>query len=331
MLRCRGLLLTDALRLSHGDAPGVAPLPLKREPNRFAPVFVLAPARSHTSVITTMVGRHPDLAGVPELKLFAYPTLGELEDSLPPFWIKRGVTHRSPGLVRAVAEFAFGGQTLTSLALAHGWLRERRHWSGADVFDVLMEPMRPRCCVEKSPEHVESDATLARLATAYPRARYLHLTRHPLTTQQSMARHMERIAGRAGSDDQPMAGIQAWFVTHARILQFADELPGSRYLRIRSEDVLNDQRASLAKIVAWLGLRADDSAINAMADPGASPFACFAPQGSGVVGGNDPDFLKDPTPHRVELPPNLDPPPGWPGEAEVWNVVRCLGDKLGYG
>lgn len=302
-----------------------------REPNRFAPIFVLAPARSHTSVITTMVGRHPDLADVPELKLFAYPTLGELEDSLPRFWIERGVTHRSPGLVRALAEFAFGGQTLDSLAMAHAWLRERRRWSGADVLDVLMEHMEPRCCVEKSPEHADSDATLARLAGAYPRARYLHLTRHPVTTQQSMARHMGPIAGRAGSDDQRIAGIQAWFVTHERILRFAEGLPGSRYLRVRSEDVLNDQRASLRRIAAWLGLHAGDSAINAMANPATSPFACFGPEASGVIGGNDHGFLKNPTPHRVELPSTVDAPPGWLGEAEVWNVVRSLGAELGYG
>jgi hypothetical protein len=278
-----------------------------------------------------MVGRHPDLADVPELKLFAYPTLGELEGSLPRFWIERGVTHRSPGLVRAIAEFLFGGQTLTSLAVARAWLSERRQWSGADLFDVLMERAHPRCCVEKSPEHVDSDETLARLADAYPRARYLHLTRHPVTTQQSMARHMERIAGRASSDDQPMAGIQAWFVTHERILRFADGLPGSRYLRVRSEDVLNDQWASLRRIAAWLGLRADDSAISAMANPATSPFACFGPQVSGVIGGNDHGFLKDPTPRRVELPTTLDPPAGWPEGPDIWNVVCALGAKLGYG
>jgi hypothetical protein len=278
-----------------------------------------------------MIGRHPDLVDVPELKLFAYPTFGELEDSLPRFWIERGVTHRSPGLVRAIAEFLFGGQTLTSLAMARAWLSERRQWSGADLFDVLMERAHPRRCVEKSPEHVDSDATLARLAGAYPRARYLHLTRHPVTTQQSMARHMERIAGRAGSGDQPMAGIQAWFVTHERILRFADGLLGSQYLRIRSEDVLNDQGATLREIAAWLGLPTDDSAIIAMANPGASPFACFGPQTSGVVGGNDLDFLNDPTPHQVELPGTVDPPPGWSGAAELWDVVRRLGAELGYG
>ena len=277
-----------------------------------------------------MIGRHPDLVDVPELKLFAYPTVGELEDSLPRFWIDRGVTHRSPGLVRAIAEFMFGEQTLNSLAMARAWLSERRRWSGADLFDVLMERVHPRCCVEKSPEHVDSDETLARLAAAYPRARYLHLTRHPVTTQQSMARHMARIAGQAGGD-QPMVGIQAWFLTHARILRFTESLPSSLCLRVRSEDVLNDQATTLREIAAWLGLRTDNSAIGAMANPEASPFACLGPQMSGVLGGNDSDFLNNPTPHHVELPTTVDPPPGWSGGAEVWTIVRRLGAEFGYG
>src|ERR1700733_3323700 len=100
-----------------------------REPERFSPIFVLAPARSYSSVISMMLGQHPDLVGLPELKLFAYPTVGELEASLPHFWIERGVMHRSPGLVRTVAEFVFGDQSVGSLNQARNWLEERYSWS----------------------------------------------------------------------------------------------------------------------------------------------------------------------------------------------------------
>ena len=72
-----------------------------------------------------MIGQHPDLAGLPELKLFCCETIRELEASLPRYWMERGVTHRSPGLVRALAEVEFGGQTSDSLSAARAWLRER--------------------------------------------------------------------------------------------------------------------------------------------------------------------------------------------------------------
>ena len=101
-------------------------LPIARQPDRAqpqptAPIFVLATARSYSSVVTTMIGQHPELAGLPELKLFCYGTIGELEVSLPRFWIDRGIEHRSPGLVRALVQLEFGGQQSDRLALARAW------------------------------------------------------------------------------------------------------------------------------------------------------------------------------------------------------------------
>jgi len=304
--------------------------PPTRDPNRFAPIFVLAPARSYTSVISMMLGQHPDLVGLPELKLFSYPTIGEMEASLPGFWIERGVTHRSPGLIRALAEFMFGNQTLDSLALARAWLRKRSPWSGADVLDVLMERLRPRVCVEKSPENVETSVALEHLAAAYPRARYLHLTRHPVTTQRSIQEHLNRILPGYGQDGQPMSGVAAWFETHRLILRFAAALSSDRYMRVRAEDVLNDMRQRLRAIAAWLGVRTDPPAIEAMTHPETSPFAGFAPAVSGVIGGNDPTFLGDPIPKSVKVPGTVDKPPGWSEKSSLWQMVVDLANHLGY-
>lgn len=301
-----------------------------RDPNRFAPIFVLAPARSYTSVVSMMLGQHPALVGLPELKLFAYGTIDELEASLPGFWVERGVTHRSPGLIRAVATFLFGNQIPESLALARTWLRERSHWSGADVLEVLMDRLQPRVCVEKSPENVETSAALGRLAAAYPRARYLHLTRHPMTTQRSIQEHGNRIRPGYGQNGQPMAGIAAWFETHRRILRFAATLSSDRYMRVKAEEVLNDMRQQLGVIAAWLGLRTDADAVEAMTHPEASPFAGFGPAGSGVMGGNDPTFLRSPIPHQVEVPRAVVQPPGWSEKPSVWSMVVALANQLGY-
>jgi len=292
---------------------------------------MLAPARSFTSVVATMIGQHPDLAGLPELKLFSYRTIGELEASLPSYWIERGFTHRSPGLVRALAQVEFGDQTAESLAAARAWLRRRRHWSGADVLDVLLGRLAPQTVVEKSPENVTTAAALRRLTSAYPKARFLHLTRHPLTTQASTAAHLLRTVPEHPRLGEPMAGIAAWGGVHSRILRFAATLPGDRVMRVRAEDVLNDARAQLRTIAAWLGLRADDAAIEAMCHPEASPFARFGPPASGVIGGLDHGFLRDPVPRRVEVPPRIEPPPGWHGEPRLWRRTVEIARRLGYG
>jgi hypothetical protein len=302
-----------------------------RDPNRFAPIFVVTTARSYSSVITTMVGSHPQLADLPELKLFCSSTLGELEHSLPRYWRTRGVTHRSPGLVRAVAQCEFGGQDLGRLSAAREWLHKRPDWRGEHVFDVLMEHLSPRVAVEKSPDNILTDEGLRRMTAAYPRARYLHLTRHPITTQRSIMEHRRRTVPQYPLEGEPVASIASWYEIHRRILVFAETLPSERYLRVRSEDVLNDSLTQLRSITDWLGIRADDDAIRAMQHPEVSPFACRATESSGVTGGNDPQFLRDPVPHRVEIPPALERPPGWDTADSVWQMIATLARRFGYG
>jgi hypothetical protein len=310
--------------------PGRIAAAARRDPRRFAPVFVLAPPRSFTSVVTTMIGQHPDLAGLPELKLFSFRTIGEMEASLPQYWIERGFTHRSPGLVRALAQFEFGDQTPDSLALARAWLRARAHWSGAQVLDVLLTRLAPRAAIEKSPENVASAPALRRLKSAYPMARYLHLTRHPVTTQISMTEHGNRTVPEHPLGGQPMAGIAAWVDVHARILRFVATLPPHRFMQVRAEDVLNGPVRRVRAIAEWLGLRADDKAIAAMRHPETSPFARPGPTGSGVVGGQDPGFLRDPIPHRVAIPPIVEQPSDWLGEPRLWRTAVELARRPGY-
>src|SRR5579875_148574 len=101
------------------------------------PIFLLSPPRSYSSVIVTMVGQHPQLLGLPELKLFLCRTVGELDASLPAAIRRQGYRHRSPGLVRAVAQLSFGGQDTDALDHALAWLSARRDWTGAEVLDHL--------------------------------------------------------------------------------------------------------------------------------------------------------------------------------------------------
>jgi hypothetical protein len=278
-----------------------------------------------------MIGQHPDLAGLPELKLFAYPTIAELETSLPRYWRERGFVHRSPGLVRAIAQYEFGGQDSSDVARACEWLKERGHWTGAQVLDVLLGAIAPRTAVEKSPENVATDDALRRLSRAYPNARYLHLTRHPVTTQASMVRHRNRTTPSHPLCGQPMAGVAAWLDVHQRILRFLARLPQARVKRVRAEDVLNDSKSQLAAIARWLGLRCDDAAVEAMRRPEASPFACLGPDGSGIIGGHDPEFMRSPIPREADLPPALEQPADWSGEDELWQCAVALARRLGYG
>jgi hypothetical protein len=277
-----------------------------------------------------MLGQHPQLAGLPELKLFSNATIRELEEPPPSFWLARGVQHRSPGLVRAIAQYKFHSQSLDSLAEAKGWLQARSEWSGAHILDSILEEVAPRQAVEKSPENSLTDSALRRLARAYPKARYLHLTRHPVTTQRSAQEHWKRIFPGSPQPGEPMAGVSSWVDTHSRILRFSGSVDGGRYLRVRAEDVLNDLPSQLVRVAHWLGIREDPDSIGAMMRPEESPFARFGPDGSGVIGGNDPGFLRNPSPRKVALPEMVEQPAGWVENAFLWKSALDLALRLGY-
>lgn len=276
-----------------------------------------------------MIGRHPELYGMPELKLFCYPTIGQLDASLPDYHRDRGIVHRSPGLVRAVAELGFGGQFPQSVAAAREWLARRPQWTGAAVFDMLQAQVAPRSAVEKSPENVESAAALGRLVAAYPRARFLHLTRHPATSQRSMHDHWCRTMPDSPVEELAQVCAETWLDTHRRILAMTAHAAPDRYLRVRAEDILNEPSTHLPVIARWLGVASEEDAIEAMRHPERSPFACLGPAGSGVSGGNDPAFLSDPIPRPVALPPDLETDLETDLESDLERVAD-LARQLGY-
>jgi hypothetical protein len=294
-------------------------------------VFVLASARSCTSVVTAMLGQHPQLYGLPELKLFAYPTLGELDASLPREARDRGLAHRSPGLVRAVAQLELGGQGEHELAAALAWLRERQGWSGKRALDHLAAHVAPRAIVEKSPEHVADDDALARLARAYPSAHFLHLLRHPVAAIRSLEEHLRRRLPAYRPESHRTHLVEQWLDCQERILRLTASQPFERSLRVRAEDVLGDPPRALRAIAEWLGVRADAAAVDAMLHPERSPFARPAPAASGVSGGHDPGFLADPIPHPVELPARIEAPAEWRIDGVLWERVRRAALALGYG
>jgi len=291
-------------------------------------VFVLGTARSGSSVVTAMLGRHPQLFGLPELKLFAYATLAELDASLPASMRRRGIRHRSPGLVRTIAQLEFGDQSPAAAAAALAWLAERAHWTGAELLDHVQARVAPHAVIEKSPETTATPGALERLADAYPRARYVHLTRHPVATARSLKAHWERTTGSRRLDGAEREGLIAWLAVTNRIRRFGAAVAPDRFVSARAEDVLADPGAELARIARRLGLRDDPDAIESMRHPEDSPFARPGPPG--LEGGHDRGFLRDPAPRPLAPTPPLVPSPGETIEPELWEQIVVLSARLGY-
>lgn len=299
-----------------------------------APLFLLAPPRSYTSLMNAMIGQHPQAFGLPELCLFNVEHLFELwrrtSDEIENFSKTR------QGLLRAVAEIYGGEQTIDTVNMANHWCAARQHQTTASIYQELVRDIHPLIAVEKSPAYTISIKRMQAMYRAFPDARFLHLVRHPVATCKSiMALNDGAFALYVNSidflEDRAIVDPQfAWHDLNINILNFLDEVPPEQQIRVRGEDIMEDPTHFLGQVCRWLGIRDDDEAIAAMMRPETSPFACFGP--ITALFGNDPNFLRNPAfrSHKVKIP-RLDRPLPWRPDGKGLDPrVAALARELGY-
>lgn len=226
-----------------------------------------------------MIGQHPQLYGFPELHLFLADTVNELLDREQ----KKGNYCGSPGILRTLAQLHEGLQSTSSIIRAGAWLADRRHWSVKELIDYLLQMISPRLGVEKSPVTCKSQSYLARAYACYPKAHYLHLTRHPISTKLSMEEFFQnrkklRILRRKTDEMKDMQSLEVkynhllvWYVFHKNILNFTSNLPIGQVMRIKGEEILSEPDMYLPQIAEWLGINTDSASIEEMKHPERSP------------------------------------------------------------
>jgi hypothetical protein len=299
-----------------------------------APLFLLAPPRSYTSLMNAMIGQHPQAFGLPELCLFNVDTLIDL-------WVRRtdeieNFSKTRQGLLRAVAEIYGGEQTNATVRMANHWVAARQHLPTGVVYQELVDQIDPLIAVEKSPSYTISLKRMQAIYRTFPDARFLHLVRHPVATCKSiMALNEGAFALYVNSidflKDRAIVDPQfAWHDLNINILNFLDQVPAAQKMRVRGEDIMEDPRHFLGDVCRWLNIRDDALAINEMMHPERSPFACFGPLTA--LFGNDPNFLRGPAfrSHKVKIPP-LNQPLAWrPDGSGLHPQVKALAHELGY-
>lgn len=291
------------------------------------PLFILTCMRSFSSVVSNMLGQHPETYGLPELNLFLADTLGEV--------IERLATNRPQGLnglLRTIAELEYQAQTQDTVRRARAWLAQRRQWSTRRVFNFIEQHCDDRMLVEKSPSTVLDEARLARLHQHFPEAYYLHLVRHPRTTCKSIYEIQQKTAilakRRTGTPTNPES---LWLRANRNILHFTRQLRPGQTLRIQGELLLSQPEVYLPQIAEWLEIRTDADAIAEMLHPERSPYARVGPPNAPF--GHDPNFLHNPRfEPRPIRPARLEGPFDWPasGANQFSRATLKTARILGY-
>jgi hypothetical protein len=300
-------------------------------PVRHEPVFVLAPARSYSTVTVALLAGHPGIYGFPEMLIFSADTVGELIQRAPRLrQIPSFVESQRSGILRAVADVLEGNQEESAIGRAEKWLTDRCCWSSRQLMDYLLGRVYPQVGVEKSPETVTTNNALRACLDSYPNARYIHLTRHPVSTMRSHIDHMQPWVGKSEKRRKTLVVLAAssWCLSHLRIARSLDQLPASQWARVRAEDLLREPATQLPKLLSWLGLPADGDIVGQMMHTENWRFAGTGP--SGRLFGGDPKFMLSPVLRPVREPGEIAFDESWGIPDEVRDRLTALANALGY-
>jgi hypothetical protein len=293
------------------------------------PVFLLAPARSYSTVSIALLAGHPLLYGLPETNLFAGETLGERISAAHRSGVKNGWVQLT-GLARAIAQLHEGRQDPAALSRAGEWIRERSAESPKQIMDHLLGLLSPMIGVEKSPLTVGSAQALTTCMRAYPNARYLHLSRHPVGTQRSMLALYDTVLfpPQMTHQERVRRCLLSWYSCHLRIVQALRALPEWQWMRVRAEDLIGQPRTWLPRVLDWLGLDHDEAIISRMLQTERWEFADW--DDTAVFGGADPKFLDDPALRPVAPPSHDVIDAGWEISDGARKRIATLARHLGY-
>ncbi|MEM6456811.1 MAG: sulfotransferase, partial [Acidobacteriota bacterium] len=264
-----------AARLRRPSLPAPRHAPDRALP---APIFVLAPPRSGTTLLRTMLAGHPQLFAPPEMALFDHADLASRQRTYQGrlrFW--------RDGLIHAVLAAGLAGPDARD---ADAWI-DARAAAGDDVLalaDRLRRAIAPRQLVDKTPAYAFDVATLRRLIAAYPDAHFLHLSRDPRAVAHSFAEvRLEQLFDRSWPDvvdgDHRALGSALWTLGHRHILDALASVDAARALHVRYEDLVRAPRRTLRRIAGWLDLPWDDALLEPYDDDSRRMTHSLAPEG----------------------------------------------------
>ncbi len=289
-------------------------------------LIILTTMRSYSSLVSTMLGQHPQLYGLPELNLFA---AAKIKDLLG--FSKKVRPNTLHGLLRTVAQLEFGDQTPPHIQRANAWIQQRSGWTGARMLQHIARRVAPRACIEKSPSTVLRPEFIQNAYRTAPRGHFLHLVRHPRAACNSLHRLVAETDRLTGRQERELDPEQVWLDTNRQVSAFMDSLPPGQGMRLRGEDLLGDPGRYLPQVCQWLGIRDDPQALAAMLHPEQSPYACIGPPSARF--GNDPNFLRNPTFTQREIPEqSLEGPLEWtPGDPQGFSEATIrIARRFGY-
>ncbi|HSF40208.1 MAG TPA: amino acid adenylation domain-containing protein, partial [Thermoanaerobaculia bacterium] len=236
----------------------ISPLPpVPPAPKNPRAVFLLSPPRSGSTLLRVMLAGNPALFAPPELELLGFNTLRERKAAFSGrygFWAE--------GTVRALMEVEGCGAERAWEIMADA---EERGLTVRDFYREIEERTGGRLLVDKTPSYSLDRATLERAEEDFEKPLYIHLLRHPYGMISSFEKaRLEQVFFRVPHpfSRRELAEL-IWLTSQRNILAFLSGIEPGRQLRLRFEDLVQDPRAAMERVCAFLGV----PFVPAMLDP----------------------------------------------------------------
>lgn len=321
------------------------------------PVVIIASRESGGSLLSALLGAHPDFYGAPHLNLLAFEEVWQLLE-----YTRMPRDSNIHGLLRVLGELLIGEQTIQSIQTANRWISRRSDARMVDIHASLRSMTAPRRLVDYSPLVAQNRATMERAIEAIPDACFIHLTRNPWAHGKAMSRPVRQtaVASLDYWDRNPDAtpcmdvfeiGEQwvdwsaalpvfdsqfAWYRTQSAARDVLADLPADRAIHLDLNDLLAAPGPFLAELLAWLGADTADAMVKAMLNAGIDRFDRPGPHTAPF--GVDFEMLGVSVSEALDRGiDNPSPPPResalpWRGDGEpMLDKVIALANDLGYG
>ena len=263
------------------------------------PVLILAARESGGSLLSELLGAHPQFCAAPHLNVLAFPQLWQLR--------RYAVVPRDShmhGLLRFVADSLTGEQTAQSIRAAQRWL-SRWETVGSGVLHAQLRALAaPRRLVDFSPLAALSPEAMARAVERAPGAHVIHLLRHPVRQGLALSRPVWQSTMSSLDYWRDRGTYQPWMDLFeigeqyidwsARVPEFDPQFAwhrihrtaarlrersgiGERWITLREEDLRRDPEREIAALLDRLGADADARTVGAMRAAGPSRFSAIGP------------------------------------------------------
>lgn len=211
--------------------------------------FVFSSPRSGSTLFRVILAGNPALFAPPELHLLNYGTMAQRQAALDNKWNE----HLLSGTIRALMPLRHCSVEEAAAELGDF---AARGLPTHDFYARLQSLLGDRLLVDKTPIYAMHGDILRRAERDFEEPLFIHLVRHPCGMIRSFEdAKIEQLIPfmRESRFTRRQLAELTWLVTNQNIARLLDDVPSSRWLRVRYEDLVRDPRATVTQLCEFLG------------------------------------------------------------------------------